>query len=211
VGVRAAGCNAGRWFGDYRVSPHPRGNAPSPPEVLMNLSTLSGLLVGHAKVAAAVAAVTAATAGGGLAVAGAVANSHADAGLARASAAASSVSPQSTPTGTPTVTPSATSTDTPTSGSSSLTLPPCPSGVANHGAYVSMVAHMTPSPGSAPNARGKLVSQAAQSSCGKPAGADAAGAPDSTQPSQSEAPDTERPDSGTTPTLPPAAQGHGKH
>jgi hypothetical protein len=42
--------------------------------------------------------------------------------------------------------------------------------VKNHGAYVSSVARTKPGDGDAPNAHGKLVSAAAQSDCGKPAG-----------------------------------------
>jgi hypothetical protein len=49
-------------------------------------------------------------------------------------------------------------------------LPPCPAGVKNHGAYVSSVAKTKPGKSAAPNAHGKLVSAAAHSACGKPAG-----------------------------------------
>jgi hypothetical protein len=133
----------------------------------MSLSTLATLAGAHAKTAAAVLAVSAAT-GGGLAVATTVANSHAAPGLANAQAATASAHP----------TPSASASDAAVAGTTAGTTT-APTGTSspvtcdnakNHGAYVSSVAHATPS-GTAPNAHGKAVSAAAQSSCGKKAGA----------------------------------------
>lgn len=64
-------------------------------------------------------------------------------------------------------------------------LPPCPSDVANHGAYVSSVAKMNHGqsgehgkPAAADFSHGNLVSLAAQSDCGKPAGGDASESPE---------------------------------
>jgi hypothetical protein len=119
----------------------------------MTPSSLLALLAGNAKLATAVAATAAVTASGGVAVATAAThdNAHATAGLAKAADARSAA-------------PAAAST------ADAVDLPPCPADVKNHGAYVSSVAKTKPGDGDAPNAHGKLVSAAAQSDCGKPAG-----------------------------------------
>lgn len=123
----------------------------------MTPSTLLALLTSHAKLATAVAATAAVTASGGMAVASAVTpdNPHAAAGLAQAAAAQAATHPEAA--------------DAP---AADVTLPECPADVKNHGAYVSSVAKTTREEGAAPNAHGKLVSAAAQSDCGKPAGGD---------------------------------------
>lgn len=65
--------------------------------------------------------------------------------------------------------------------SAEVDLPPCPADVKNHGAYVSSVAKANGGHAedgaeeTDPGAHGALVSAAAQSDCGKPAGADATG------------------------------------
>jgi hypothetical protein len=146
----------------------------------MKSSTLASLLAGHAKAAAVVAAAATATAAGGVAVATVATsgNSHAAAGLAKAAAARATSAPSS----------ASTEAATPADATTPL---PCPTDVANHGAYVSSVAHATPAPSSSPNAHGKAVSEAARSACGKPS-------PDA----------SESPDAGKPTSLPSQANGH---
>jgi hypothetical protein len=180
----------------------------------MSLSTLATLVGAHAKTAAAVLAVSAAT-GGGLAVATTVANSHAAPGLAIAKAAASpssSASADGTDPTDPTTTASAATSPTTTS------TPVTCDNAKNHGAYVSSVAHATPTPSGtaspAPNAHGKAVSEAAQSSCGKPAGASSDststdGAGDSSD--ATDATDGDSGDGAGKPTAIPSHPAHPKH
>src|SRR4051794_22469976 len=109
----------------------------------MNFSTLATLVGAHAKSAAAVLAVSAAT-GGGLAVATTVANSHAAPGLAIAQAAPSaSASADSTDSTDVTGTDApATTLSSPDASSTPVTC----DNAKNHGAYVSSIAHATPTP-----------------------------------------------------------------
>jgi hypothetical protein len=177
----------------------------------MSLSTIATLVGAHAKTAAAVLAVSAAT-GGGLAVATTVANSHAAPGLATAKAAPT-VSASADPTESSDTTATDTSAVTPTSPTTSSTPVTCDN-AKNHGAYVSSVAHATPTPsGTAspePNAHGQAVSQAAQSSCGKPAtaGSDSTDTTDSTD--STDTTDDQSGDSGKPTTL-PSHPAHPKH
>jgi hypothetical protein len=85
---------------------------------------------------------------------------------------------------------------------------PCPSDVANHGAYVSQVAHDKTVKG---REHGQAVSEAAKSDCGKPAG-DAADAESSDAPEveASEAPDADDADDAGDTLKPQRAQKHGK-
>ncbi|MGH9286396.1 MAG: hypothetical protein ACRD0M_12095, partial [Acidimicrobiales bacterium] len=70
-------------------------------------------------------------------------------------------------------------------------VPPCPEDVANHGAYVSSVARTTFDIENAPpNLRGKVVSAAARSDCGRAASEEGDGEP--------EAEDEESQDEGAT-------------
>jgi hypothetical protein len=186
----------------------------------MSLSTLATLVGAHAKSAAAVLAVSAAT-GGGLAVATTVADSHAAPGLAIAnappSASSSADSVESTDTTSTTDSPTATNASPATS-----TTPVTCDNAKNHGAYVSSIAHATPTPsGTAspePNAHGKAVSEAAKSSCGKPATAsgsdDSTHATDSTDASdstESDATDSDGADDAGKPTARPSHPAHPKH
>lgn len=174
----------------------------------MSLSSLATIVGAHAKTAAAVLAVSAAT-GGGLAVATTVANSHAAPGLAIAQAApstsASADATDSANTTDTTQTPDATPT------TSAPASPVTCDNAKNHGAYVSSVAHATPTPSGtaspAPNAHGQAVSAAAQSSCGKPS---TAGTPDATDsPDGTDSPDsTESGDGGKPTTVPPSHPAH---
>lgn len=89
---------------------------------------------------------------------------------------------------------------------------PCPSDVANHGAYVSQVAHDKTLKG---REHGQAVSQAAQSDCGKPAGATAdTQASDAPEVEATEAPDapdaSESPDGSGDTQKPAKTQKHGK-
>ena len=164
----------------------------------MTPSSLLALLASNAKLATAAAATAAVTAGGGLAVASAVtaSNTHAQAGLATVTSDPESTTAGSTNTSAPD--PESTSAGTPT------TTVTCPSGLNNHGAFVSSIAKTKPAPGSAPGAHGKAVSAAAKSDCGKPAGA---GSSSDSQSSDTETPDTEAPDGDTGP---PSTHSHGK-
>lgn len=182
----------------------------------MNLSTLTTILSAHAKTATAVLAVSAAT-GGGLAVATTVANSHAAPGLAIAKAAPTATpTPDATDTSSSTGTSTDTTTVTPTSTTSPTQTPVTCANAKNHGAYVSSIAHMKPSPGSAPNAHGKAVSQAAQSSCGKPSGGSSTSGSDSTDRTDSadgaDGSGSSGDQSGSgRPAILPSHPGHSKH
>jgi hypothetical protein len=179
----------------------------------MSWSTLATLVGAHAKSAAAVLAVSAAT-GGGLAVATTVANSHAAPGLAIAKAA-----PTASPSADSVESTASTTTDSPTVTAStpatSATTPVTCDNAKNHGAYVSSVAHATPTPSGtaspAPNAHGKAVSEAAKSSCGKSAKLAAAGGSDSTDATDSGGADSGSGDDGGKPTARPSHPAHPKH
>jgi len=174
----------------------------------MSLSTLATIVGTHAKTAAAVLAVSAAT-GGGLAVATTVANSHAAPGLEIAKAAPNaSASADASQSADATQSPDATPT------TSAPATPVTCDNAKNHGAYVSSVAHATPTPSGtaspAPNAHGKAVSAAAQSSCGKPASAGGSDSTDSTDSTDSgdSAVGTESGDRGKPTTVPPSHPAH---
>jgi hypothetical protein len=123
----------------------------------MKPSTIAALVAGHAKAAVVVAAVTAASAGGGLAIANSVANSNSNLPSSDSVTVSSSTTPSPHAHGKPK------STD-----SNAATTPVnCPSGLANHGAFVSAIAKSTPAPSSSPDAHGRAVSEAAKSDCGK--------------------------------------------
>jgi len=121
--------------------------------------SLLAVVATNVKVATAVVATAAVTAGGGLAVASAVSSGHAGhnvATLAAKPAATHSPGAHGRPA-TPHVS--------------------CPSGLKNHGEFVSSIAKTKPAHGAAANSHGKAVSAAARSNCGKKAhhgGADAA-------------------------------------
>jgi hypothetical protein len=136
---------------------NPAGTPPEATEAFVKSTTLAALLAAH-KTALAAAAFTAATAaGGGLAIAHGVADSHSNAPTSTVTASSSSDDSQSD---------SDASKDSSTN--SGVTPANCPSGLKNHGQYVSGVAKTKPSPGSSPGAHGAAVSAAAQSDCGKP-------------------------------------------
>jgi len=147
----------------------------------MKPSTLLSLLTAHAKAATVAVVAVGATAGGGLAVATTVADSHATTGL---TTAASQQAPDSNVTDTqaPTPTDSSEATDAAVTTTTDQSPAACPSGIANHGAYVSSVAKTKPSPGASPGSHGAAVSAAARSDCGKPS-PDASESEDSGTPS----------------------------
>jgi hypothetical protein len=103
----------------------------------------------------------------------------------------------------------------PTSASS-YSLPPCPSDVKNHGAYVSSVAKGAPK--GAHGEHGHWVSQAAASDCGKPSprAGDATDKPEAGDseapdaPEASEAPESDGGSGRTQPTTTSHGKGHGK-
>jgi hypothetical protein len=88
---------------------------------------------------------------------------------------------------------------------------PCPSDVANHGAYVSQVAHDKTLKG---REHGKAVSEAAHSDCGKPDGAaadaESSDAPEVEATEAPETPDADDADESGDTQKPEAAQKHGK-
>jgi hypothetical protein len=138
----------------------------------MKFSTLSTLLGAHAKAATIAVVAAGATAGGGLAVATTVADSHAAPALTtvQSSVNGNSDAPDSNTQAPETDQSSSPADATGTDLAAGLVTPSvtCPSGLANHGAYVSSVAKTKPTPGSSPGAHGAAVSAAAQSDCGKP-------------------------------------------
>ena len=95
--------------------------------------------------------------------------------------------PTASPSPEPTVTPPTTGTSTTTTTEATRTPLPCPSDVANHGAYVSQVAHDKTVKG---REHGEAVSEAAHSDCGKPA-ADATETATENETADSEAPEVE--------------------
>lgn len=165
----------------------------------MKFSTLSSIVSAHAKVATIAVVAAGATAGGGLAVATNVANTHATSALTTHSSSVNDNGPDGTQT--PDGDQSSSPTDTSSSGTDLAAglvtpSPTCPSGLANHGAYVSSVAKTKPTASASPGSHGALVSAAAQSDCGKP----------SPEPSSSESSD----DQGT-PTATPSHPTHPSH
>ncbi|HET7530465.1 MAG TPA: hypothetical protein VFJ98_05855 [Mycobacteriales bacterium] len=197
----------------------------------MTPASLLALLAGNAKVATAVAATAAVTAGGGLAVASAVhaaPRPHAttvtlstdssdpetaDAGTTDPETT-DATDPETTDAGTGTTDPETAEAGDPETTDAGST--DCPAGLKNHGEYVSSVAHQPPADGSAPNAHGKAVSEAAKSDCGKPSkddatdgsgdpeSSDASGDPESSDASgDAESGDATDSDSG------PGSHGHG--
>jgi hypothetical protein len=110
-----------------------------------------------------------------------VTSTNASASAARTSATTSTTAPSTTraadttTTGLDTTTTAAAAT---AAAAPTISAPPCPADVTNHGDYVSRVAHDTP-PG--PD-HGKIVSAAAQSDCGKAAAAPASGPPEQQKP-----------------------------
>lgn len=94
-----------------------------------------------------------------------------------------------TPTVTPTASESARKAAKPVPvATGSWSLPPCPSDVKNHGAYVAGVAHSAPR--GKGGEHGQWVSQAARSDCGK-----SAGSGEQPTPTESESPDSRGGDS----------------
>jgi len=136
----------------------------------MDKSTLATLLSAHAKGLAIAGLAVAATAGGGVAAITTVADSHSAPGQT-VSAAAQNANKTDSDTvktdasHTPDAGESSDATDAakPTVGAVTPTTT-CPSGLTNHGQYVSSVAQSaSPGPG-----HGAIVAAAAQSDCGKP-------------------------------------------
>jgi hypothetical protein len=190
----------------------------------------SAALVAKAKVAALLSAALA-TGGAG----GAVALSHVTPTTQVVTEAAATspdpessdaTDPETTQAGDPETTdagdPESTDAGDPESGQAgdpgSYTLPPCPSDVKNHGAYVSSVAKSAPK--GKGGVHGHWVSQAAQSDCGKPSAgsgdpesSDASGGstdPESTDASggSTDPESTDAQDSATEPSAPTTGHGH---
>jgi hypothetical protein len=155
----------------------------------MTPSTLLALLAGNAKLTVAVAATAAATAGGGLAVASSVTagNAHAATGLSHLTAGAPALPAAATEHAHGAV------AGANGQGRSDVAPIGCDA-ATSHGQYVSSIARQHPDP-SDPGAHGQAVAAAAQSDCGKPAGASADGS--DTETPDTETPDTEAPDSGS--------------
>ncbi|MFN2539785.1 MAG: hypothetical protein ABR549_16760 [Mycobacteriales bacterium] len=125
---------------------------------------LLDVLAQKARVAGLVAAACAVT---GVATAAAVAPSfsNVDSSTDVVATASPSVSPFESPAASPSASPAAEDDDAVTATPAASTSPkPCPSDVANHGAYVSSVAKDHSTTG---REHGKAVSEAAHSDCGK--------------------------------------------
>jgi hypothetical protein len=160
--------------------------------------------------------VIAAAAIGGTAVA-AGSTAFVPAGDATVAVATDSPSPEVSPTLGVAPTDSPAPVETPVTPTSPAPVV-CPTGLPNHGAYVSSVAHDKTLKG---RAHGAAVSAAAKSDCGKTAGgsADATESPDAAEspepadsPEASDAADDQGDGTSTDePSTAPAGHGHGKH
>lgn len=149
---------------------------------------LTPAALAKAKALGVVAAALTAGGAGGMVALSTVSSSSGSTGVVVAADATST--PTTEPTGTPTEAPTPTvspaATDAAATPAGAFTLPSCPAGVKNHGAYVSGVAHDAPK--GRDGHHGSWVSQAAKSDCGKPAAAS-----ESPQPEHTDAPETHSP------------------
>lgn len=186
--------------------------------------TLLDLLAQKARVAALVAGACAVTGVASAAALSPTTFSPVDSSTGVTATASPSVSPSDSPSAAPSdsaspvasdsaapdATPTASPTDTP-GATPSASASPCPSGLPNHGAYVSGVARDKSTSG---RDHGKAVSEAAHSDCGKSGSGDASATPEA-----SDSPDaTDSPEASDAGGARPATRtshsshghGHGK-
>jgi len=162
----------------------------------MDLTKVLNILSTNAKAAAIAGIAVAATAGGGAVVATTVADSSPTTTITTQTHGSGDDANDATDV-KDSESPDAQETESPDGAKSGTTVTPTDCGTtawANHGAYVSSVAHSTPPAGTS---RGEMVSAAAQSDCGKPSPG-STDAPDRPKASHSAQGDAHRNSSATT-------------